>query len=91
MGMIETVERLRIDVPDSVSLIGFGDPQWFAWWRGGLTTVRPPIQELATACGLWLLHRLKSSEAPPPLERHSAISNSSLVLRATVTAVADAF
>jgi LacI family transcriptional regulator len=87
MGMIEVVERLRIDVPNSVSMIGFGDPQWFSWWRGGLTTVRPPIQELATACGLWLLHRLKSGDAAKTPEAHSAITNSTLVIRATVKSI----
>jgi LacI family transcriptional regulator len=84
LGLIEAVERLRIDVPDSVSMIGFGDPQWFSWWRGGLTTVRPPIQELATACGLWLLQRLKSRDAVKALDEQSAMTNSTLVLRETV-------
>ncbi len=84
IGMIETVERLQIDVPDSVSMIGFGDPQWFSWWRGGLTTVRPPIEELATACGLSLLQRLKSRETAIAPDDQSTITNSTLVLRATV-------
>lgn len=83
MGIIEAVERLAIDVPNTLSMVGFGDPQWFSWWRGGLTTVRPPIQELATTCGLWFLHRLRLRPSVEVSESHSAVISSTLVLRST--------
>jgi DNA-binding LacI/PurR family transcriptional regulator len=86
MGIIETAERQGIEIPQQLSMIGFGDPQWFSWWRGGLTTVRPPVQELATTCGLWFLNRLKSRNAAEAPMQHSTISNSSLVLRSTAVA-----
>jgi DNA-binding LacI/PurR family transcriptional regulator len=64
-------------------VIGFGDPGWFAWWRGGLTTIRPPVHELATTCGLWFLDKLKTGGAADAMVRHSSVVNSILVQRAT--------
>lgn len=89
MGIIEAAERLGIEIPKSLSMIGFGDPQWFSWWRGGLTTVRPPVHELATTCGLWFLNRLKSREQATGPAHHSTISNSTLVLRSTTLPYTD--
>lgn len=83
IGIIQAAERDGIDVPTKISMIGFGDPEWFSWWRGGLTTVRPPIRELATSCGLWFLHRLKSRDGAATPSNHSAVINSTLIIRST--------
>lgn len=83
LGIIEAIERLGIDAPRSLSMIGFGDPQWFAWWRGGLTTVRPPIQDLAATCGLWFLRHLRSG-ATRDGDAHCAVTNSQLIKRNSV-------
>jgi DNA-binding LacI/PurR family transcriptional regulator len=68
-------------VPDRVSVVGFGDPPWSKWWNGGLTSLRMPVQELATSCGLWFLHRLRSKQASG--EPHTSICPATLVVRAT--------
>jgi DNA-binding LacI/PurR family transcriptional regulator len=83
IGLIEVAEKRNIAIPDRMSVIGFGDPAWFEWWRGGLTTIRPPVQELATTCGLWFLNRLRSKIASEEWAVHSAVANSRLVIRAT--------
>lgn len=85
LGIVQAVEKLGIAVPADLSLVGFGDPQWCQWWRGGMTTIRPPVQELATTCGLWFLHQLRSRQAHAGVE-HSATVTSTLILRATTTA-----
>jgi DNA-binding LacI/PurR family transcriptional regulator len=83
LGLVEAIERRGISVPDQFSLVGFGDPAWFAWWHGGLTTIRPPVQELATTCGLWFLNRIRSKSLPKDGSAHSAVANSTFVPRAT--------
>lgn len=81
MGMLDCLQTKKISVPEDLSVMGFGDPLWFSWWRNGLTTVRPPIQELATSCGLWFLHRLRTQPQSGDKPSHQAVSSSSLVIR----------
>lgn len=81
-GVIEMIEKARVNVPDDLSLIGFGDAPWFQWWRGGLTALRPPVKELATSCGLWFLDQLEMADRRVA-KSHSAMISSSLVIRAT--------
>lgn len=82
LGLVKRIEQLGIDVPGNLSLVGFGDPEWFEWWHGGMTTVKPPIDELATTCGLWFLHQLSSDGAGADVE-HRATTASRFIDRAT--------
>jgi len=82
LGLIEAVEKLHAPVPKKLSVIGFGDPLWFQWWRGGLTTIRPSVEELATTCGLWFLSRIRAKNDPIKSAAHKAIANSTLIVRA---------
>jgi LacI family transcriptional regulator len=84
MGVIQHIEQRRLAIPDDLSVIGFGESPWFEWWRGGLTTVHPPVHDLATTCGLWFLDNLESKRNGRALPTHSAITNSTLVLRSSV-------
>jgi LacI family transcriptional regulator len=83
LGVIRTLERTGIDTPLQVSLIGFGEAPWFEWWRGGLTTIRPPVKDLATNCGLWFLNNLRTSDGKS-LDPYSSSTNSVLVQRMSV-------
>jgi LacI family transcriptional regulator len=80
VGAAERLADLEVPVPQQLSIVGFGDDAWCKWWGPGLTTVRLPVEDLATLCGLWLVHRLKSlahgSETP-----HLAVSAATLVVR----------
>jgi LacI family transcriptional regulator len=78
-GVLDAAHAGRIAVPRNLSLVGFGDEPGFSWWGPGLTTISLPIHELATACGLWLLHQLETS--PSPDAPFSSVSAGSLVLR----------
>lgn len=80
LGMIDFLERTAIAVPEEISIVGFGNPTWFAWWRGGLTTISPPIENLATSCGRWFLDRVRRGS---PLSSHAQVTPSTLVLRAS--------
>jgi DNA-binding LacI/PurR family transcriptional regulator len=85
LGVITEMERQGLAVPDRLSLVGFGDPPWFGWWRGGITAVRAPIRELARSCASWLLDSL---EAPTPAPRtdYAVSCASALVIRRSVRA-----
>lgn len=83
IGMIEWIEAKGWNEA-MPSLVGFGDPEWFAWWRGGLTTIRPPVESLATSCALWFLDQLRDRGGRhAPLDEHSTVIASSLLVRAS--------
>jgi DNA-binding LacI/PurR family transcriptional regulator len=86
LGVIQLVERLGIDTPQKLSLIGFGDAPWFDWWRGGLTTVQPPVRDLATSCGLWFLDHLGKNSIGAE-SQHASTMQSALVVRHSVGCV----
>jgi DNA-binding LacI/PurR family transcriptional regulator len=79
LSVLESVLDLDVSVPDELSIVGFGDELGFRLWGPGLTTLRLPVSELATACGLWFVHQLKqgwANRAP-----YSSVSPSSLIVR----------
>ena len=87
LGIVAAIETSRIAVPEHISVIGFGDPEWFSWWRGGLTTVRPPTKELAQSCGSWFMRRLAEGQGGTLRDDHSASISSTLVMRKTVAEI----
>ena len=81
-GVVETMERLKVNIPRDLSLLGFGGAPWFKWWRGGLSAVCPPVEDLATGCALWFLNNLRKKQENTAAD-HESIVNCSLVERAT--------
>ena len=81
LGAAEQVIAMNIDVPRSLSVIGYGDGPWQQWWGPGLTTLRLPVEDLATGCGLWLLHLMRTGRSNSSEGPHVAISPSVLVKR----------
>jgi DNA-binding LacI/PurR family transcriptional regulator len=62
-GALDAAHHDRLVVPPELSVVGFGDEPGFSWWGPGLTTVSLPMHDLATACGVWLLHGLAANAA----------------------------
>lgn len=89
MGIIASLRRARIDIPDQMSVIGFGDPSWSEWWQPPITVIRPPIQSLATNCALWFMDRLRTPEENQVKSYHT-VSSSELVLRGSTSRPSDA-
>jgi LacI family transcriptional regulator, repressor for deo operon, udp, cdd, tsx, nupC, and nupG len=81
LGAADQIAASGVDVPGALSFFGFGDGPWQKWWGPGLTTLRLPTEELATGCGLWLLHRLTSERQPTRCAPYVAISPPLMILR----------
>ncbi|MGW6376121.1 LacI family DNA-binding transcriptional regulator [Rhodococcus sp. NPDC055112] len=64
-GVLDELFRSGTTIPDELSVTGFGDEPGFSWWGPGLTTLRLPIGDMATACGLRLLERLTDRASDP--------------------------
>lgn len=83
-GLMDALGTETDLVPGRLSVVGFGDPPSSKWWHGGMTALRMPVQKLATSCGLWFLHKLRTEVAPA--DPHIAICPAALVVRATTAA-----
>lgn len=86
VGIVAAAHAEGLTVPRDISIVGFGDEPGFSWWGPGLTTVALPIHELATACGMWLLHRLGSTGNGERSTPFASASPGSLVLRGSTAA-----
>ena len=64
-GVLDAARRdLGLTVPDDVSVVGFDDLPSAAWPSYDLTTIRQPVEEMATAAIDLLLRRIDSRAAP---------------------------
>ena len=63
-GALEELSAQGVGVPTELSVVGFGDEAGWSWWGPGLTTLALPVQRLASAAALRLLHRLTNLDDP---------------------------
>jgi LacI family transcriptional regulator len=82
IGAVDAIQRARLSVPDDISIIGFGDPEWFRLWGPGITTVQLPITELTQACALHLLRQIEEGgEADDSHRPFEMMLDTNLLLR----------
>jgi LacI family transcriptional regulator, galactose operon repressor len=79
IGALQALGQSGIRVPDDLSLVGFGNADWFELLRPALTTVALPIQEMAMVAAHMLLKRIRlaagaepASDTPPVVARYQA-------------------
>ncbi|WP_332697054.1 LacI family DNA-binding transcriptional regulator [Bosea sp. (in: a-proteobacteria)] len=75
-AVLQTLAGSRPAGASELAIVGFGDEPSFSWWRGELTAIAMPIQELAQACGSWLIERLQAGAA---IEAHAGTASARLV------------
>jgi LacI family repressor for deo operon, udp, cdd, tsx, nupC, and nupG len=81
LGVAEQLAADRVEVPGAISMVGYGDGDWHQWWGPGLTTLRLPVEDLATTCGLWFLNSLQTGRWSSSKEPHISTSSISFVKR----------
>lgn len=79
VGALQALAERAIRVPADLSLVGFGNPDWFALLQPALTTVALPIEEMAMAAAHLLLRRIRqaasgehATTSPPVVTRYQA-------------------
>ncbi|MGW0560912.1 LacI family DNA-binding transcriptional regulator [Streptomyces sp. NPDC003016] len=77
LGVVRAARERGLDVPDDVSVVGFDDSQLIAFTDPPLTTVRQPVQAMATAAVGALLEELGGS----PVQRTEYVFQPELVVR----------
>lgn len=63
LSTLTAFARLRIDIPDPVSVIGFDDYPWMSARKTGLTAIRQPIAEIAAAAWEQLRKRMSGDQS----------------------------
>ncbi|MGV0680717.1 LacI family DNA-binding transcriptional regulator, partial [Mycolicibacterium fortuitum] len=61
-GVLLELAHRGMRVPSDLSIVGYGDESGFSWWGAGLTTMRLPVHQVATACAQWLLRYLSDDD-----------------------------
>lgn len=87
LGVLDVLDERRVRVPEDLSLVGFGDPPWFRWWRSGITTVGLPVRDIAMAAGTTVLRRIREDAAAElPAAHRLTTFRAELVVRGSAAA-----
>lgn len=65
LSTLSALARLRVDIPDPVSVVGFDDYPWMSARKTGLTAIRQPIAEIAATAWERLRTRMSGDVSPP--------------------------
>ncbi len=60
LGLMRALGELRVDCPEAVSVLGFDDFEWSAYFTPRLTTIAQPAYEMGTQAMQILLRRLQA-------------------------------
>lgn len=66
VGVLRAIRQAGLRVPTDISLIGYGDSDWFSQWGAGITTIALPVDKIAAHAADFL-----SSNATTKLPTHN--------------------
>jgi LacI family transcriptional regulator len=58
MGALMSLRQAGLETPGDISLVGFGDPSWYALWSPGITAIALPLLEMAEATTALLMRQM---------------------------------
>ncbi|UCD37633.1 MAG: LacI family DNA-binding transcriptional regulator, partial [Fidelibacterota bacterium] len=69
LGLLSALQRLKIDVPGQVSVIGNDDIEFARHWTPALTTIHTPLEELGRKAAEVLIRNIEADQVLP-IEDH---------------------
>lgn len=69
VGTLGALRDAQLRIPDDLSLVGYGDPEWFRLSSPPITTVGLPVEELATTTAALLFQMMQPTDAPATRRR----------------------
>ncbi len=72
IGTLQALAERGMRVPEEISLVGFGNADWFTLLRPSLTTVALPIRQMAVVAAHTLLARIRALHDPTAVEQIEA-------------------
>lgn len=85
LGAFETLQDRQVDVPGSVSLLGFDDARWTRIVQPRISVLAQPVHELGMTAARLLVDRLRGSEEQP----QATVLPTTLVWRESVREVSE--
>lgn len=82
IGLINALFERNISVPKDISVVGFDDIAFGAYFRVPLTTVGVPAYEIGKKAATMLIHQIESEE---PVKKEHIILDTKLIIRNSVT------
>lgn len=77
----KAMERIRITIPDSLSMITIGDSRWMELLENGITTVKLPAEEMVRDAAEYLIHMIQEEKQAEVIRKFTP----SLVERKSIT------
>jgi LacI family transcriptional regulator len=65
-GMLDALRAAGLALPQDMAVASFGDPDYFAIYRPGITGIRQPVRDIARTCADLLLRRLAGDRSGFP-------------------------
>jgi LacI family transcriptional regulator len=64
VGALAAIREAQLRLPEDLSFVGYGDPEWFRLWSPPITTVGLPLEEVASTTAALLFQMLHLSDVP---------------------------
>jgi LacI family transcriptional regulator len=66
LGILHACRDLDVLVPDQLSLVAHGNPEWYEAFTPGITCYAPPLAEIGRAAATAILSRIADDAQAPP-------------------------
>lgn len=80
LGVLRAAKRMGIEIPRVLSLIAYGDSDWFSVCTPGISAATLPIEKMSDTATKLLFDTIASQDAPP-LRRKHVVFPTRLVIR----------
>jgi LacI family transcriptional regulator len=64
VGALAALREAQLRLPEDVSLVGYGDPEWFRLWAPPITTVGLPVEDVASTTAALLFQLMQLGDTP---------------------------
>jgi len=84
IGALQEMDSRSIRIPEQLSLVGYGDPDWFAIWKPPITTVALPADDMGTMAVHTVLRRIRERDSEGRARHVVSRLSCQLVVRGSV-------
>ncbi|MGW3627256.1 LacI family DNA-binding transcriptional regulator [Streptomyces sp. NPDC000880] len=81
LGVLETLHRLEVSIPDQMSVAGFLNPLWYEIADPPLTTYELPLKEMGDMAARLLLQRINAGDGSAPRDPRTVRIEGRLIVR----------
>ena len=61
LGALDAIGAAKLSIPADLSIVGYGDTDWYRLWRPAITTVGLPLNDIAATAASLLFRRIRKA------------------------------